>query len=441
MALSAARLSIEIEIGTRCKITIEDTTDQKLEVTSELSEIQLQGIKDQFRADLETFRTSLASLSQRGLGNAAEALRQLQRRGRLTLNTLFGGQGDKLGRAIEMCQAACPDWEKPGWDESGLKPPVVVVRTKLGAGIPVELLPWLQLRQIDKVDSKDVLGQLAGSFLGFSAIVKRDIGVPVPDTLLLDNGPADQERPPRLPLKMFSYRMPGSREEERFFASRTDIDFGRSWPDKSAPGSDEQFAQSLAEHLWHPARGFSGTRREPPDQIFHFSCHCDTSDRLNGRHTLTLNAGGWWEELSGRGGRKVSLDALTDQLLLLRHSSQQAAGRRPLIFLNACGSAHINPAGAGSFSEMFLKNQFGYLGLIGTEATIPDHFASAFTKAFYEDVLQGEEIGEALYNARWKMLQAHNNPLGLLYTIYAEPEIRISHRPIDAHSGAGTGRT
>jgi hypothetical protein len=292
MAISGAQLLIEVEIGTRCRIRIEDSTERHVEVTSELSEIRLQGIKDEFRAELEAFRTALASQSQWRLGNPADALLSLQKRGRLTLNELFGGQGAKIDEAMQLCRDACPNWETPGWENNSWKPPVVIVRAKLGAGIPIELLPWLRWKFVEKVDSEKALGRLAASFLGFSAIVKRDIGVPPPNMLLLENR-FGENGGPRLPLKMFSYRMSGSRQEEKFFSGRTDIDFGQAWPDDGAPANDNEFARALAKYLWYPERGFSGTPRQPPDQVFHFSCHCDTSNSRSGQHTLTLNTGGW----------------------------------------------------------------------------------------------------------------------------------------------------
>lgn len=432
MAISGARLSIEIDIGTECRIVAEDDQGNTVPAHSELSQVRLQEMKDALRDDLEEFRTKLATVTQWRIGNAGEALLKLQKRGRLILNELFQGQTAELGKIMQMCRDACPTWSRPDWKEDGLRPPIVVVRAKLALGLPIEMLPLFEWETVGRINNKDDLARLAGSFLGFSAIVKRDIRVPIPPTLLLNNNPtgtAESETKPRLPMKMFSFRMAGARQEQRFFSGHTNIDFGQTWPSTDAPAEGDGFAQALAEQLWHPERGIAGALRNPPDQIFHFSCHCDTRAERSGQHTLTLNTGGFMSGILGRGNRKVDLESLTDRLTLLRHRDQQNPRTRPLIFLSACGSAHLDPAGASSFPEMFLKNEFGFLGFIGTEATIPDHFASVFSAAFYGYLLEGAEIGQAIHLARWKLLNEHRNPLGILYSLYAEPEIRLDRRP------------
>jgi hypothetical protein len=125
-----------------------------------------------------------------------------------------------------------------------------------------------------------------------------------------------------------------------------------------------------------------------------------------------------------QGERKVNLEALTDELVKLR-LGPGTRRVRPLVFFNACGSAMVDPVGASSFPELFLRRDLGFLGFIGTEATIPDSFAAEFARAFYGFLLDGKEIGEALHATRWKLLDDNMNPLGLLYSLYAEPEIRV----------------
>jgi hypothetical protein len=112
------------------------------------------------------------------------------------------------------------------------------------------------------------------------------------------------------------------------------------------------------------------------------------------------------------------------------------------VFLNACGSGDLDPAGANSFPELFLKKDFGFLGFIGTETIIPDEFAGLFSEVFYEYLLAGMSIGDALRAARWNLLKLHHNPLGIVYSLYAEPEIRVRHpvvalRYVPRHCHAG----
>jgi hypothetical protein len=139
--------------------------------------------------------------------------------------------------------------------------------------------------------------------------------------------------------------------------------------------------------------------------------------------------------LLNRGERKVNLETLMDKLDRLRRGQSTDRPIRPLVFFNACGSAAVDPVGASSFPDLFLSRGLGFLGFIGTEATIPDAFAAAFARAFYGYLLQGMEIGHALYASRWKLLQENRNPLGMLYSLYAEPEIRVGR--IDPMLDAG----
>jgi hypothetical protein len=416
MAKTAAAVDIEIAIGTTCKVTAEDGFDS-VTVTSELSQARLQEMKAALRGDLERFREKLQKLTQRRIGNAGEALRDLQKRGRLVLNSMFSESADGLDRITQMCQRAFPTWKTPGWDGQSLVPPLIVVRTNLAAGIPVEILPLFQRVTDIRVETAGDLAQLASSFLGFSAIVRRDIGSSPAAVKYLENEP-------KLPLRMFSYRrMSGARDDEGFFRKQSDVNFGSAWPDTTLPPNGDEFAKALARHLWDPGTNFDGTNRTPRDQIFHFSCHCNTTATLSGLHTMTLSSNRGF--LRWRSDREVTLDSLTDHLIRLRDSQPKVNQRRPLIFLSACGSAHLDPAGTNSFPELFLKNNFGFLGFIGSEATIPDRFASVFAQHFYRNLLEGVPIGRAMHTARWAMLKDYSNPLGLLYSLYAEPEIRL----------------
>jgi hypothetical protein len=67
----------------------------------------------------------------------------------------------------------------------------------------------------------------------------------------------------------------------------------------------------------------------------------------------------------------------------------------------------------------------GNRGFIGTETRIPDQYAAAFSEQFYTELLQGRPLGEAVHAARWTLLRRHNNPLGILYTVYADPDMRV----------------
>jgi hypothetical protein len=96
---------------------------------------------------------------------------------------------------------------------------------------------------------------------------------------------------------------------------------------------------------------------------------------------------------------------------------------RPLVFFNACGSSSIDPAGIASFPRLFLD--FKHRGFIGSETKIPDSFAAAFSKAFYKEFLANNRLADCIYRARWNTLSDYRNPLGLLYSVYADAGLRL----------------
>jgi hypothetical protein len=98
---------------------------------------------------------------------------------------------------------------------------------------------------------------------------------------------------------------------------------------------------------------------------------------------------------------------------------------RPLMFINACGVGVINPLSLSNFVNIFLKH--GARGAIATECTLPDGFAADFSKKFYEYFLeQKRPLGESLLATRQYFLRKCNNPSGLLYSMYAPPNIQLA---------------
>ena len=85
----------------------------------------------------------------------------------------------------------------------------------------------------------------------------------------------------------------------------------------------------------------------------------------------------------------------------------------------------MDPLAATSFPKFFLRDS-GSRGYIGTETNIPDRFAAKFSRCFYQGLLTGRKLGEAIYEAKLTMLRTHCNPLGILYTVYADPNIGVS---------------
>jgi hypothetical protein len=293
---------------------------------------------------------------------------------------------------------------------------MVEVYTRAEDGIPVELLPLFRYKPPNPIKNHRDLQSVAQSFLGFSTIVKRMIrGNPPWSCRALENVP-------RLPLKFFQYYgLAGARNEAAFFLSNRkhfDLDGDGPWPNKKLPPN---FVEILANHLWNPTMGFAGGARQPPDQILHFSCHCDTSAELPSDYKLRLGSLGFL----GVQPYDVTLDELEDNFTQLSYDGFINNKARPLVFFSACEPSNLDPAGFGSFLNLFINKKYFYLGCIGPEAAIPDSFAEGFTKQLYRRLLEGDPLGEAIHKVRWEMLRKFLNPLGILYSAYADPEIHV----------------
>jgi hypothetical protein len=56
----------------------------------------------------------------------------------------------------------------------------------------------------------------------------------------------------------------------------------------------------------------------------------------------------------------------------------------------------------------------------------PDKFAAQLSQAFYTRLIEAVPLGEALHGAKWELLKGACNPLGIFYTLYADPYIQVS---------------
>jgi hypothetical protein len=414
-------LSIRIKIADRCQLIFRNAT-KELEVESDFSRDQLKREREGLRRDLEEFQNSFVAPDQRPLRDVGEALSQLHFRGRTILHHLFGSD-EKLMEARDICREACPNWERPGWDSASLAPHLIEVRTAVDHGIPIDLLPLLDPLKPAPAETMDDLARAAGTLLGFSGIVRRTFG-DVPDERRLRIENADS-----FPLKMFwDGSLPGARTARRFFDENS-AHFdpkGGPWPDGTESSDENEFCEAVADYLADPESSFDGGPHHQSDQLCYFFCHCDTRATNPDDYVLYLGRGEWFGKRYG-----VKLQYLSDELHQrnLRHLDKGRKIRpRPLVFLNACGSAVLDPMSATSFPKLFLSKSMGFLGFIGTEATVPDWFGSEFAEVFYRHFVGGMQLGRALHAARWYMLRKYRSPLGILYTLYADPEIEVRNR-------------
>jgi hypothetical protein len=219
----------------------------------------------------------------------------------------------------------------------------------------------------------------------------------------------------RLPIKVFyDASLSGAKDEIAFFQTLvTQVSLEGPWPD--AAQAQNCTSASFAAMLLNPDQNFDGTSKSERDQILHFSCHCVTDETDPNRYRLRLRA-----------ATGESVDLTLQQLRAAFFSQQMnrplRSSSRPLVFFNACGSAAIDPHSLGSFPALFAAT---HRGMIGTETKIPDDVAAAFSKVFYTALLGGRTVGQSLQAARWALVNRLNSPLGILYTLHADPDLFI----------------
>lgn len=154
--------------------------------------------------------------------------------------------------------------------------------------------------------------------------------------------------------------------------------------------------------------------------ILHFACHCRPCKSYEDNIDALIFS-------------LIEDEISTQEIELEAYNFSDVDGGfqyQPLIFLNACQSAGGVDELRKTFNlpEKFI--QHGAAAVIATACPVPDLFAAAFAKKFYEFFI-GEKmvIGKALCNTRKYFLKEYNNPLGLAYGLYSSPYYKIAQTP------------
>src|SRR5262249_28746459 len=98
----------------------------------------------------------------------------------------------------------------------------------------------------------------------------------------------------------------------------------------------------------------------------------------------------------------------------------------PFVFLSACESAAGDPDDASSLIELLLANR--NRAILGAETIIPDDLAALFAKFVYIELARGATLGLAAYRARWQILERYDNPVGILFSLFGNPDLRLEPR-------------
>ena len=293
--------------------------------------------------------------------------------------------------------------------------PLVEVHAPSALLFPFELV---QVRPGDwprAIRDRESLLRACTTFLGFSAAVRRVFTDLAGDEEGLDQSRTLRNRG-RLRVTLFqeARTLEGARNEAAFFCKHGELFSLRAWPQQKSTA----IALGLAMQLWDSRAGLDGAKPQLlADDIQHFACHCATADPDPLQHAFRLAAEAGQPHIVTLG----ELDANFGQVG--QRATEDPPRPGPLVFLNACASTAI-PAGFGtSFVQWFLRNR--NRGVIGTETLISDAFAAAFAAHFYMTVLKKQPIGQALISAKHHMVRQHGNPLGMVYTMYADPDLQV----------------
>jgi CHAT domain-containing protein len=171
-------------------------------------------------------------------------------------------------------------------------------------------------------------------------------------------------------------------------------------------------------------------------QIHHLAGHSDTRAREPADYEL---------EIAGDDGesRPITFLRLYNEFMFADTDSTPVGAiahlpLKPLVFLNACGSAHKDPRRVYSWPEWFL--QTGHCAVIGPETLVPDDAAAQYACFFYEALFSQRTAGEALVLARRELLHQYGNPLGLLYVLYGDSSVSVDHPiPQEERDGGAEG--
>ena len=329
---------------------------------------------------------------------AARQLAELAKAGRNYVSYVLDDPYDNLHKLHAFFSSACAAWRT-----SQPRVPLVHAVSSFADYFPWEFLPLFDPYADFQVTTAQELEAACRRFLGFGAVVEHHSLTQPVDPILDATGSL---------VVRFVYEASyqGAQAELGFLRSRAKVDIEEPYPQS---GKRDEAAPTLAQQLRDPTLRFNGKHRDRPDQIVHFACHCETPrDHPPDDYAIQLAAPDGTKET-------IRLEDFIDGMMCASAWDHPARrDRMPLVFLNACGTSVMEPASAASWLKPFADNH--NRGFIGTMANVPDRVAARFSRTFYTELFSGRTAGEALHRAKWNLLQDYANPLGILYSLYAD---------------------
>jgi hypothetical protein len=409
--ITSADIAILVRVADeRITLELESPRAGALRVPLGITVSKLQELRRGLATGLQGFVALLAQ-SGRVTKDAALAERAIRRLYAVGA-TLGFGMFRTLTPAIEQYfRAAWPGWAMAG--QEGYVPPRVELVGSFDFPLPLEFVPLFDTREPGTINV-DNLVSIAARFPVFSTIFCR-----APSDRALAAAPDVIENASALLVRLFLHAgLLGAKAECKYLQSAPGVLLRGPWPNQLV--SDTEFVRQLSTQMWRATHADDTQLAGTPDHIQHYVCHCDTDKPQSLDYTLTLaHESKIISIFSPMRPKSVSLAQLQANFF----GQQGAANPGPLVFLNACGSSKVTAEGVASFPGLFLD--IGSRAVIGTEIAIPDFAAAAFARAFYTKFLEGFPLGEALYEARMQLLRDRFNPIGALYSAYANPDLRL----------------
>jgi hypothetical protein len=409
MSASTPAVRISVRCDERLVVEFHPTAGVPFKATTRISLHNVAEYRDKVSNGLNKLRRLSVGkdvlLDQR---RACDAMREFIRIQRGNSVQLFGEERHPVQ---DVLRQALPTWRQSATESNC--PPVVQITSSVPHLLPIEFLPLFDLQEPPDGNRLIDLIAMAARFPAFSSIVQR--------SMLENPGPqsaGELQNTGHLRIRVFQDASTRTaRESLALLGELTGVKVIGPWPHTRLEPA--VLVRDLAAQLRH-----GGTPAEDADHIQYFACHCDTRHRNSDDYALLLaHQRGWWAQRT-----TVTLGALYRAFGAF--ARRTSTGTLPLIFLNACGGARINPSSVSSFPLFFLENQ--NCCVIATETPVQDDFAACFAREFYAQFIRVPSCGEALYRARWRLLKDKRNPQGILYSMYGNPDLRLRRlRTID----------
>ena len=337
--------------------------------------------------------------------DAGAALKAVQALSEAAYQTLVGSALDTFPEAAQSWEVVT-SWLRRVPGTRGGKPPARVV--EIVATDSSEYLPWEWMGPrpglAPSVGTEDEsrLMVAAGELLGM-ARCRRIYGTEV-------------DRPPLRPIDeamqvrgFFNRGLPMAAREIEYFREPR---FRLVGP---LPSQSFGFGGVLADHLFDPAYPFGSDAPPGRDEVVHFCCHHGTRDSVS-RDFDDIPP----SVLEFDATTTVDSDTLEGELGARWFGPDRRA--RPLVFLNLC-DGEMHPGTLASLTRLFVRNDNPTV--IGTSAIVRDRVAGAFMRRFYDRYRGSETAGDALWYAKYWLLEKKHNPFGLLYTLCGDPSLRV----------------